>query len=197
MRLAKPSRNVLLTLAMLGLLGPGAVAQANKQPAKTQAAPPQPAKTAPTKAQAPKAEAPKAQPSKAQPAKSAPVAQTAMPGSRRRDPFEPLIQARPRGAGPVEETSECKNRAPGKPGLVISQIQLSGVVQMQSGMIAVVGTRENRVYFLREGDRLCNGDVERITLEGVAFRERGRDAFNNPLERVVMKRLYPSAGEQR
>ena len=187
MRLAKPSQNVLLALAMLALLASGVVAQAKKGPAKAQAPKAQPAKPQPSKGQPSKAEAPG----------KAAATQAATPASRRRDPFEPLFQARPKGSGQAEEVSECRNPAPGKPGLVISQIQLSGLVQMQSGMIAVVGTRENRVYFLKEGDRLCNGDVERITLEGVAFRERGRDAFNNPLERVVVKRLYPSAGEQR
>jgi hypothetical protein len=135
-----------------------------------------PAKTAPSKAAA----AP------------APQAPREVPVVRRRDPFEPLI-ARDGGRG--SDMPQCAGV--GKAGLVVATVRLDGVVQSANGMIAVVANPQNRVYFLREGDRLCNGSVERISLEGVTFRERGKDPFGNPLDRVVAKRLYPSAGEQR
>jgi len=111
---------------------------------------------------------------------------------RRRDPFAPLVR-RDRGPG----TEVPQNLPPGKAGLIVGSIRLDGLVSAPSGSIAVVTNPQNRVYFLREGDRLYNGSVERITMESVSFRERGRDAFGNPLDRVVVKRLYPSAGEQR
>lgn len=111
---------------------------------------------------------------------------------KRRDPFAPLVKS---GRGEGKEVPQ--NLPPGKAGLVVGTIRLDGVVSAPNGMIAVVANPQNRVYFLREGDRLYNGSVERITMEGVSFRERGRDAFGNPLDRVVVKRLYPSAGEQR
>ena len=85
---------------------------------------------------------------------------------------------------------------PGKAGLVIATVHVDGTVKAPSGMIAVVSNPEQRVYFIREGDQLYDGDVEKIGLDGVTFKENSKDAFGKPVERVVTKRIYPSAGEQ-
>jgi hypothetical protein len=111
---------------------------------------------------------------------------TAVPGAARRDPFLSLLAMRK--AGPP--------LPPGKAGLVIAQIRVDGIVKSQTGMIAVVSNPQQRVYFVREGDRLYDGEVEKISLEGVIFRESSKDAFGKPVEREVSKRLYSSAGEQ-
>jgi hypothetical protein len=63
-------------------------------------------------------------------------------------------------------------------------------------MIAVVSNPEEHVYFVRVGDKLYDGDVEKISLDGVTFREESKDAFGKPIERMVTKRIYASAGEQ-
>lgn len=135
------------------------------------------------------------QPAKA-PAKTAAQAggqtATARPVVQRRDPFQPLVARGRPGGGDIPESLP-----PGKAGLVVATVRLDGIVRAHNGMIAVVANPQNRVYFLREGDRLYNGSVERINMDSVAFRERGKDPFGNPLDRVVVKRLYPSAGEQR
>ncbi len=169
MRSAKPFWKVVAALALLGWVMPGVCAQA-QQPAK-----------APAK---------KAAPSKAVQAGG----ETAMarPVVQRRDPFQPLIARGRPGGGDIPDTLP-----PGKAGLVVATVRLDGIVRSHNGMIAVVANPQNRVYFLREGDRLYNGAVERINMESVSFRERGKDPFGNPLDRVVVKRLYPSAGEQR
>ena len=112
--------------------------------------------------------------------------QTAAPAASRRDPFLSLLAMRK--AGPP--------LPPGKAGLVIAQIRVDGIVKSQTGMIAVVSNPQQRVYFVREGDRLYDGEVEKISLEGVIFRESSKDAFGKPVEREVSKRLYSSAGEQ-
>ena len=85
---------------------------------------------------------------------------------------------------------------PGKAGLVISTVRIDGTVRMTGGMIAVVTNPDQRVYFIREGDRLYDGEVEKIGLDGVTFRENSKDAFGKSVERSVTKRIYPSAGEQ-
>jgi len=169
MRSAKPFWKVVAALAMLGWLAPGSGAQA-----------PQPAK-APAK---------KAAPSKA--VQAGGETATAQPVVQRRDPFQPLVARGRPGSGDIPDTLP-----PGKAGLVVATVRLDGIVRSYNGMIAVVANPQNRVYFLREGDRLFNGSVERINMESVTFRERGKDPFGNPLDRVVVKRLYPSAGEQR
>jgi len=109
--------------------------------------------------------------------------------ARRRDPFEPLVGQ----GGGVEIPTALP---PGKAGLMVGTIRLDGLVRAPNGMIAVVTNPQQRVYFLREGDQLYNGQVERITMEAITLREQGKDAFGKPFQRVVSKRLYPSAGEK-
>ena len=106
----------------------------------------------------------------------------------RRDPFESLI-GRQQGKG-------APNLPPGKAGLQVSTLRLDGIVKAPNGMIAVVSNPQARTYFLREGDHLYDGTVEKISMDGVSFHEEGKDAFGKPMERQVNKRIYSSPGEQ-
>jgi Tfp pilus assembly protein PilP len=108
----------------------------------------------------------------------------------RRDPFESLVS---------RQQAQARNNAalpPGKAGLQVSTLRLDGIVKAPSGMIAVVTNPQARTYFLREGDQLYDGRVEKIAMDGVSFHEMGKDAFGKPVERQVNKRIYSSAGEQ-
>lgn len=109
--------------------------------------------------------------------------------ANKRDPFVALIAEK-------KEGGSAEHLPPGKAGLVIASVRVDGTVQAPSGMIAVVSNPEQHVYFVREGDRLYDGDVEKIGLDGVTFKENSKDAFGKPVERMVTKRIYPSAGEQ-
>lgn len=125
--------------------------------------------------------------------KSESKAQSTPSVSGRRDPFAPLIARQP---GRGQDTGpSCPGV--GKETLVVATVALNGIVRSADDMIAVVSSPDQRVYFLRKGEEICNGRVDEITLEGVTFTERGRDAFGRTSDRVVNKRLYPSAGEQR
>jgi len=106
----------------------------------------------------------------------------------KRDPFVPLINQQKAGAP--------SNLPAGKAGLVIGTIRVDGAVHTQGEMIAVVTNPDQRVYFIRQGDRLYDGDVEKIDMEGVTFRVSTKDAFGKPIERIVTKRIFAVAGEQ-
>jgi hypothetical protein len=80
---------------------------------------------------------------------------------------------------------------------MINTVRIDGLVRAPNGMIAVVSNPQQRVYFLREGDRLFDGQVVRITMEAVTFRQTGRDSFGASQDREVLRRLYPNPGEQR
>ena len=108
----------------------------------------------------------------------------------RRDPFESLIGRK------QAQDALAKNLPPGKAGLQVGTLQLEGIVKSVNGMIAVVANPQQRTYFLREGDQLYDGKVDKISMEGVTFHEEAKDAFGKPVEREVIKRLYSSAGEQ-
>jgi hypothetical protein len=113
-------------------------------------------------------------------------------GGPKRDPFNPLVSsAKDSGsAGP-------DHLPPGKAGLMVGTMRLDGLVRGPNGMIAVVSNPQERVYFLREGDRIFDGQVTKITLEAVSFLQSGRDSFGNGLEHEVTRRLYATPGEQR
>jgi hypothetical protein len=112
------------------------------------------------------------------------------PKVARRDPFESLVGAQKAAA------EMAKNLPPGKAGLQVASLRLDGIVKSSNGMIAVVTNPQARTYFLREGDQLYDGRVEKIAMDGVSFHEIGKDAFGKPVERQVNKRIYSSAGEQ-
>jgi Tfp pilus assembly protein PilP len=191
MKLARISAKLVAALAMLLLAVPLVRAQAE------QAAPAQPAPAAKAKSSSAKAKPQGKSHAKAKPApvaKPAPAAEKAEAApeakletvAAKRDPFEPLINVK----------KEEKHYPPGKAGLVIATVRVDGTVRSPSGMIAVVTNPEQRVYFVREGDHLYDGEVEKIGLDGVTFREESKDAFGKPMERSVTKRIYGSAGDQ-
>ena len=108
----------------------------------------------------------------------------------RRDPFDTLLtKAHP-------ESTNMANLPPGKAGLLVDTLRSDGIIHGPNGMIASVSNPQQRVYFLREGDKLYDGSVEKISLDQISFNQIGKDAFGKPLERTVNKRLYPSPGEQ-
>lgn len=225
MRLAKTSRT-LLPLALTAVLATCAWAQEHPNiqpsairdqlnqtspgapaPAAAQGSAPAPAKhagamapKAPAKAPAKAAEkAPeKAKADAKGPAKPADAASGKPPVEKpaeekavvRRDPFDTLLTKARAGDAPPT------NLPPGKAGLIVETLRIDGIVHSPSGMIAIVSNAQQRVYFLRDGDKLYDGTVQKIALDSIAFNEIGKDAFGKPLERVVTKRLYPTPGEQ-
>jgi Tfp pilus assembly protein PilP len=141
-----------------------------------------------------------AKPAPAKPATSKPVEVAAAPvaapppvdaeaaAGPRRDPFVALVNDKKEGGGPI--------LPPGKAGLVVATVRVDGTVRSGSELIAVVSNPERHVYFVRPGDELYDGSVERIDLQGVTFHENSKDAFGKPVVREVTKRIYASAGEQ-
>jgi type IV pilus assembly protein PilP len=178
--------------------GPAKAQAPAAQPAKAQAAP-STAKAAPTK-QAPKRPTkPAAKPAPKKPVERPASTKAATAGAgegepakvARRDPFESLV------ARQQNQANQNKLLPPGKAGLQVSTLRLDGIVKAPNGMIAVVTNPQARTYFLREGDQLYDGRVEKIAMDGVSFHEVGKDAFGKPVERQVNKRIYSSTpGEQ-
>src|SRR5260221_7334766 len=185
------------------------VAKPAAKPAALPAATPKAAAKPAAQTPAPKASAkpatpPKAAPAAAKPAKKPAVKKTAgaAPAKSprtpeaseakvsRRDPFESLTSRQEAAA------RAGANLPPGKAGLQVGTLRLDGIVRAPNGMIAVVTNPQARTYFLREGDQLYDGRVEKIAMDGVSFHEVGKDAFGRPVERQVNKRIYSSAGEQ-
>jgi Tfp pilus assembly protein PilP len=175
MKLAKSSATVWAVLALSFTLSSAAGAQSA------------PAKNAARKAKAASSKTPASTPSSEAGNSDPAPAVKSEAITAKRDPFQPLVSDTKPSHGPLP---------PGKAGLIIGTVHVDGTVKSPSGMMAVVSNEERRVYFIREGDKLYDGDVEKIGLDGVTFKENSKDAFGKPVERMVTKRIYQSAGEQ-
>jgi outer membrane biosynthesis protein TonB len=174
---------------------PPAVAAAKPAPQpQANPAPPAPKpatqaeKAAPSAKPRAKKPAPKKAPKPAASASAKPAEADKEPKIARRDPFASMVGR--------EQAGTRTDLPPGKAGLQVGTLRLDGIVRAPSGMIAVVSNPQSRTYFLREGDQLYDGRVEKIAMDGVSFHEVGKDAFGKPVERQVNKRIYASAGEQ-
>src|SRR5881275_708005 len=205
---AKPATQTPAKPAAQAPAKPAAQTQAPAKPAATPAAKPVPQAAKPASQAAakpglpapakPVAANPAGKPGKKRGPAKKPVEKVAGPAGEpkaaaesevraaRRGPFESLVS---HGTG-----KGAPNLPPGKAGLQVSTLRLDGIVRAPNGMIAVVSNPQSRTYFLREGDHLYDGSVEKITMDGVSFHEEGRDAFGKPVERQVSKRIYSSPG---
>lgn len=106
------------------------------------------------------------------------------PGGRR-DPFKSLLAARERSAarGPRPE---------GIPGLLIDEIDLTGIFIMLDGPIAQVQSADkDESHLLRVGDQVFDGDVVSIDSNEVTFRQIVDDPTALKPFREVVKRLNP------
>jgi hypothetical protein len=184
--------NLLNRTAIL-LLGMAFAVVAQTPPARN--APQAPAKSAPPaksaaqkKAPAVKA-APKPKPAAEQKAEEPKKDEAISTAGKRRDPFLQLVAASAGNGVPL-------HLPPGKAGLQVATLRVEGIVRSQNGMLVVVTNPQGRTYFLHQGDRLFDGRVDQVSMDGVTFTESGKDPFGKTIERTVTKRIYPSAGEQ-
>jgi len=180
--------------------------------AQSQQKAPPPKKQAPPAKQQPAAPPPKQQPAAKQPAPTKPEAKPPAgagtsgdideilqgeeevlsggsfsydPGNRR-DPFKSLLAApdRPELRGPRPE---------GVPGLLIDEIDLTGIFRTSKGFVAqVVAANQKKSYLLKEGDQLYDGDVVSINKNEVVFKQIVQDPTALKPFREVVKSLNPS-----
>ena len=106
------------------------------------------------------------------------------PGNRR-DPFTSLLAAK--------NKTERKGALPeGIPGLLIEEIDLTGIFRTSRGFVAqVLASNKEKSYLIREGDQLYDGDVVSITQQEVVFKQIVSDPTVIKPFREVIKKLSP------
>lgn len=108
------------------------------------------------------------------------------PGARR-DPFRSLLQKQVK-----EEVRQ--ERPEGIPGLLIAELTIDGIFLLEDGPVAQVrSASESTSFLLRPGDELWDGDVVRIDLEEVVFKQNVNDPTVLKPFREVVKRLEPQS----
>lgn len=106
------------------------------------------------------------------------------PGDRR-DPFKSLETAQTR---PELDA----NLPEGVPGLLIDEVDLTGIYHTSRGYIAQLASpSKDRSYLVRVGDQLYDGDVVRITQQEIVFKQIVNDPTVLKPYREVVKKLSP------
>ncbi|MEM7583915.1 MAG: hypothetical protein AAF560_11080 [Acidobacteriota bacterium] len=104
------------------------------------------------------------------------------PGARR-DPFTSLFQAR-------VAARRSEKRPDGPAGLLIDEIAVEGVFVLDDGpVVQVQSASQETSFLLRVGDQLWDGDVIRITLDEVVFKQSVDDPTALKPFREVVKKL--------
>jgi len=107
------------------------------------------------------------------------------PGNRR-DPFKSLLAGRDR--------PEFRGQRPeGIAGLLIDEIDLTGIFRTSKGYVAqVVAANQKKSYLLKDGDQLYDGDVVSINHNEVVFKQVVQDPTAlKPFREVVKSLIRP------
>jgi len=101
----------------------------------------------------------------------------------RRDPFHSLVEQTKAEKGP---------RPKGVAGMLISEVDLVGIVQKGRDNLAFFNGSDNKGYFLRVGDQLYDGRIIQINRQTgqVVFRQEINDPRSIKPYRDITKRLY-------
>ena len=92
----------------------------------------------------------------------------------------------------MEETGlrAAAPRPDGIPGLLIDEIQLTGIFRTAKGFVAqVLSPSTSRGYLLKQGDQLYDGDVVYINKTEVVFKQQVADPTASKPFREVVKSL--------
>ncbi len=107
----------------------------------------------------------------------------------RRDPFRSLVDGL--------NSAQKGPRPRGIAGMLISEVDLVGIVQKGRGGIAFFNGSDNKGYFLKLGDQLYDGKITRIDRRtgSVVFRQDVNDPRSIKPYRDVTKRLTTATEE--
>jgi Tfp pilus assembly protein PilP len=107
----------------------------------------------------------------------------------RRDPFRSLVEQTKADKGP---------RPKGIAGMLISEVDLVGIVQKGKDNLAFFNGSDNKGYFLRVGDQLYDGKIIQINRQSgqVVFRQEINDPRSIKPYRDITKRLYSAEEEK-
>lgn len=108
------------------------------------------------------------------------------PGTRR-DPFKSLLKTKTE-----RDVPRAEDRPEGVAGLLIDELRIQGIFLLDSGPVAQVLSSASETSFLvRQGDQLWDGDVLRISLDEIVFKQTVNDPTALKPFREVVKKLSP------
>jgi Tfp pilus assembly protein PilP len=102
----------------------------------------------------------------------------------RRDPFTNLI-----GAGAGTDSRLGTTRAEGAAGIAVADLTVRGVMQSRNRMTAMIQGPDKKTYVVHAGDKLADGVIKAVTLQGLVIVQEVNDPLSLVKQREVTKRL--------
>ena len=102
----------------------------------------------------------------------------------RRDPFTSLV-----GSGAGIDSRAGSRRADGSAGIAVAELTVRGVMQSRSSMTAMIQGADNKTYVVHAGDKLADGVIKAVTLQGLVIVQEVNDPLSLVKQREVTKRL--------
>jgi len=100
----------------------------------------------------------------------------------RRDPFVSLVSRGSEGRGTSQGGRTLTD-------LAVDDVSVRGIVKTPSGLVAMVQAPDGKTHLARPGDRLLDGTVKTVSLEGMVVLQEVRDPLSLVKEREVRKLL--------
>lgn len=101
----------------------------------------------------------------------------------RRDPFVSLL------ARGVEPTPQVRGSSTGIGSLTTLEISVRGLVQISGRYVAMVRSSDGKTYIVHVNDRLSDGVIKEITLQGLVVLQEVNDPLSLVKQREVRKNL--------
>jgi Tfp pilus assembly protein PilP len=102
----------------------------------------------------------------------------------RRDPFSSLV-----GAGPGSDSGMALRRGEGVAGIAVAELTVRGVMQSRIGLTAMIQGPDKKTYVVHVGDKLADGVIKAVTLQGLVIVQEVNDPLSLVKQREVTRRL--------
>lgn len=127
--------------------------------------------------------APVQQPAPPAPGPPAPPENYTYQPEGRRDPFTNIL-----GAG-APQPGIGSQRPIGPAGMTVEEVSVRGVMQSRGRLIAMIQGPDNKAYVVHAGDKLLDGVIKAVTLQGLVIVQEVNDPLSLVKQREVTKRL--------
>jgi Tfp pilus assembly protein PilP len=102
----------------------------------------------------------------------------------RRDPFISLVRR-----GNESAKNESGVRPAGLGGIAVGELTLKGTMQSRDGYVALVQGPDLKTYIVKPGDKLYDGTIRAITVNGMVIMQDVNDPLSLEKQREVRKVL--------
>ncbi len=114
------------------------------------------------------------------------------PRRRRTTPISPraaAIRSRTSWGSGVQQSVLGAQRPIGPAGITVDELSVRGIMQSRGRLIATIQGPDNKSYVVHAGDKLLDGVIKAVTIQGLVIVQEVNDPLSLVKQREVIKRL--------